>query len=46
VELGKVMAGDIRKEMAEKNKNPGYTFDNRDLIRKYYLEMLFGKKIA
>lgn len=46
VELGKVMAGDIRKEMAEKNKNPGYTFDNRDLIRNYYLEMLFGKKIV
>jgi len=42
VELGKVMAGDIRREMAEKNKNPDYLFDNRDPIRKFYLEALFG----
>ncbi|RJP96354.1 MAG: glucose-6-phosphate isomerase [Desulfobacteraceae bacterium] len=42
VELGKVMAGDIRKTMAEKNKNPDYRFDNRDEIQKFYLEMLFG----
>ncbi|MFZ2633706.1 MAG: glucose-6-phosphate isomerase [Desulfosalsimonadaceae bacterium] len=41
VELGKVMAGDIRKAMAEKNKNPDYRFDNRDAIQKFYLEMLF-----
>jgi glucose-6-phosphate isomerase len=41
VELGKVMAGDIRKAMAEKNKNPDYRFDNRDEIQQFYLEMLF-----
>ncbi|MDA8403049.1 MAG: glucose-6-phosphate isomerase, partial [Desulfobacteraceae bacterium] len=43
VELGKIMAGDIRKAMAEKNKNPDYRFDNRDEIQKFYLEMLFHK---
>jgi len=42
VELGKVMAGDIRNAMAGKNKNPDYRFDNRDAIQKFYLEMLFG----
>ncbi|MDO9262861.1 MAG: glucose-6-phosphate isomerase [Desulfosalsimonadaceae bacterium] len=45
VELGKVMAGDIRKAMAEKNKNPDYRFDNRDAIQKFYLEMLFGQVV-
>ncbi len=44
VELGKTMAGDIRNEIAEKNKNPGYQFDNRDPIRKCYLDILFDKK--
>lgn len=43
VELGKVMAGDIRREMVEKNKNPDYLFDNRDPIRKFYLEAVFNK---
>jgi len=43
VELGKVMAGDIRKAMAEKNKNPDYRFDNRDAIQQFYLEMLSYK---
>ena len=42
VELGKVMAGDIRKAMSKKNKNPDYRFDNRDAIQKFYLNMLFG----
>lgn len=41
VELGKVMAADIRKEMAEKNKNPDYQFDNRDPIKQFYLKTLF-----
>ena len=41
VELGKVMATDIRKQMAEKNKNPGYQFDVPDPIQRYYLETLF-----
>lgn len=45
VELGKTMAGDIRSEIAQKNENPDYQFDNRDLIRKFYLDVLFDKKI-
>lgn len=43
VELGKVMATDIRKQMAEKNKNPGYLFDIPDPIQRYYLETLMAK---
>jgi glucose-6-phosphate isomerase len=42
VELGKVMATDIREQMAEKNKNPGYPFDIPDPIQRYYLEMLMS----
>lgn len=45
VELGKTMAGAIRSEIAEKNKNPDYQFDNRDPVRKFYLDVLFNKKI-
>ncbi|MDA3897305.1 MAG: glucose-6-phosphate isomerase [Desulfobacteraceae bacterium] len=45
VELGKIMAKDIRNEMAEKNKNPDYQFDNRDPVRKFYLDVLFNHKI-
>jgi glucose-6-phosphate isomerase len=45
VELGKTMATDIRNEIAEKNKNPDYQFDNRDTVRKFYLDVLFNKKI-
>jgi glucose-6-phosphate isomerase len=41
VELGKGMAADIRKEMAKKNENPGYQFDNRDPIKQFYLETVF-----
>ncbi len=44
VELGKTMASDIRNEIAQKNKNPGYEFDNRDPVRKFYLETLFNLK--
>ncbi len=43
VELGKTMAKDIRDEIAEKNKNPDYQFDNRDPIQKFYLDVLFQK---
>ncbi len=42
VELGKTMASDIRNEIARKNENPDYEIDNRDPIRKFYLEKLFG----
>jgi len=45
VELGKTMAGDIRNEISEKNKNPDYQLDNRDPISKFYLDVLFNKKI-
>ena len=41
VELGKTMAGAIRSEIAGKNKNPDYQFDNRDPVRKFYLDVLF-----
>ncbi|MFP4533814.1 MAG: glucose-6-phosphate isomerase [Desulfobacterales bacterium] len=42
VELGKTMASDIRNEIARKNEDPDYEMDNRDPIRKFYLEKLFG----
>ncbi len=45
VELGKTMAADIRKEIAGKNKNPDYQFDDRDPVRKFYLDVLFNKKM-
>ncbi len=45
VELGKTMATDIRDEMVRKNKNPDYRFDNRDPIKKFYLETLFKKSL-
>ena len=44
VELGKTMAGSIRKEIALKNEDPGYGFDSRDPIRKCYLDILFDRK--
>ncbi|MCD6584396.1 MAG: glucose-6-phosphate isomerase [Desulfobacteraceae bacterium] len=46
VELGKTMAGTIRSEIAEKNKNPDYQFDNRDSIQQFYLNVLFNHKIT
>lgn len=46
VELGKSMAKDIRTEMAGKNKNPDYQFDNRDPIQKFYLDVLFNYRIT
>ncbi len=42
VELGKVVATDIRKQMAEKNKNPDFPWDNRDPIQEFYLNVLFS----
>ena len=41
VELGKTMASDLRGEIARKNEDPDYTWDNRDPIQKFYLEQLF-----
>ncbi len=41
VELGKTMAGDIRKHMAGKNTDPAHAFDEVDPISRHYLDMLF-----
>jgi glucose-6-phosphate isomerase len=43
VELGKVLAGQIRKEMAARNKNNAYSFDSTDPITRFYMEMLFSE---
>ena len=40
VELGKLLASDIRTQMAEKNKNAGHDFET-DPATKWYLETLF-----
>ncbi|MEW6079810.1 MAG: glucose-6-phosphate isomerase [Thermodesulfobacteriota bacterium] len=40
VELGKVLADGLRKQMAEKNKNAAHQFDGVDPISRHYLEML------
>jgi len=42
VELGKILATDIRKEMAIKNKDQSHTFVNVDSITKFYLDTLFS----
>ena len=41
VELGKVMAGDIRKEMAAKNQDTSHTFACASQTDNFYLEQLF-----
>jgi len=42
VELGKKLASGIRSKMAEKNKNPGYSFEDADPITRFYLETLYS----
>jgi glucose-6-phosphate isomerase len=42
VELGKQLAGGIRKEMANRNGNPAHGFEGSDQITAYYLEKLFS----
>jgi len=42
VELGKILATDIRKEMAMKNQDMSHTFDKVDPITKFYLDTLFS----
>ena len=44
VELGKILATDIRKHMALKNQISEHSFDNVDPITKFYLEALFSHK--
>ncbi|MCP3943141.1 MAG: glucose-6-phosphate isomerase [Desulfobacteraceae bacterium] len=41
VELGKVMATDIRKEIELKNQTPDHGFDHLEETKKFYLETLF-----
>ena len=42
VELGKILATDIRKEMAMKNQDNTHTFETFDPITKFYLDTLFS----
>ncbi len=41
VELGKVLASDIRKEIALKNQSPDHGFDHLEDPKKFYLDALF-----
>ena len=45
VELGKILAGDIRKQMAKKNEKAEVDFGAADPITRFYLETLFTSKI-
>ena len=42
-ELGKVLAGNIRKEMASRNQDSAHSLDSIDPITRFYMEMLFVK---
>ena len=42
VELGKILATDIRKEMALRNQDKSHSFNNVDSITKFYLNILFS----
>ena len=45
VELGKVNAGTLRKEMAARNSDPDHDFSSVDSINRRYLEMMFNGKL-
>jgi glucose-6-phosphate isomerase len=45
VELGKVLAAAIRKQMAAKNQDPASEFDHPDPCARFYLNALFQGKI-
>ena len=45
VELGKILATDIRKEMATKNQDESHAFENVDPISKFYLTTLFSESL-
>ena len=45
VELGKRLAGDIRKEMARKNKDREYSFHDQDAATRFYLQTLFSGEL-
>ncbi len=42
VELGKVLAGEIRQEMAARNQDSAHSSDSMDPITRFYMEMLFS----
>ncbi len=44
VQLGKILATDLRDQMALRNQNSEIEFSTKDPISKHYLEMLFGNK--
>lgn len=45
VELGKVLASDIRKQIASKNEDAGHRFDPVDPATRFYLNVLFEKML-
>jgi len=45
VELGKVNAGTLRKEMAARNNDPNHGFNSVDSINRKYLQMIFSGSI-
>jgi len=42
VELGKILASDIREEMAARNRNGDHVFEGMDEITRFYAETLFS----
>jgi glucose-6-phosphate isomerase len=46
VELGKVLAADIRKQMAAKNRDPACEFDHPDPCARFYLNALVQGRIS
>ncbi len=45
VELGKILAGDIRKKMAQANESGDAGFEGLDPIRKFYLKRLYAARL-
>ncbi|MEH0020040.1 MAG: glucose-6-phosphate isomerase [Desulfobacter sp.] len=45
VELGKVMAGDLRREIAARNQDTDHDFSHLDAPDQFYLDMVFKKNI-
>lgn len=46
VQLGKTVATDIRKEIAQRNEDPDYRFEKADSYTRFYLETLFSGNIS
>lgn len=45
VELGKILAGRIRSQIEQKNRDHHHTFETDDPISRFYLETLFKKSL-